>query len=1026
MSDLYLRGVEFSNFRIYGDSYAFEFPDGPGITIITGGNGLGKTSFFDGVEWGLTNQVGRFSDFPSDGRRNTADPLTRIGAPKKSHRVSLHFSDGSVIDRGADFDAEEKKIIELLKRPEWAEIGDLHGYLSITHFFGQASAQRFSLKKPTDQWEALKGPAGVDRVNALRQRISGPGVTRAFTRALEERTASLQNAQADLASWTDLVGERDRALQLASSEHAVAPREVIEQAHRLSATIGAVIDRSAESAQVLGATPEGILEAVSSLLRTALDRSNAEAATLDDLVRSLTAFEGGRSEKSTLEALVQSTEERLINVRDELRFHETKLLEAGEAVRVSDLEVSHIRNRLVVLGRIAIAVKQLNDAVERQALLDAQSSAAELAVADASAQLQKLREQQTAALAVRADRRTRADQLEQARKRAQISRVLAALLEEIGRVSLLFAGRDQVALRNKRDELTEELATSSQRVIDATSALRQHDDRARSVVEAVTAIAHRLRHDDTSCPVCATEFEPGELLRLVQRQIAEGPTSASGIASTLAEARLEVEALQRQIAAVERDLVECAALEATLTQHRARESELRQQLVEAGGAADGSYDNRAVETLEADLKVIDEQLATSDTPQAISARIGEVEAALKAETLKRTSTQQLLSVASDEIQACRSFLLQHPDTWTQADGLIVDLPAMHAASEQMARDAGEKFAAATSAVAAAQASRDASQAAQARETGVVATANARLAGLTRELQEIRQRWIAAGLSGEPEQGLLASQRASLTARDDRLNPVSAALERLTAGYRKWLEDEQLRKLTEDVVGRMKSVQASSEAESLQKLVQRVDQAQQSVELAKVTRKKVEDYGVRMKDQARTYAGEVLVPLNATIKRFARALMTGSETAVTYKAEHHAARSELRPTIVQSDLDGRTRNVEMNPSLYFSEGQLSSLSVAALFAASTSFGWSRWRGLLLDDPLQHNDVIHASAFMDLLRQMVLSLGYQIVLSTHDSAEAEFLIRKCRSSGINYRVHELAPKGPNGLVTPDGAVSWAAQG
>ena len=52
MSDLYLRGVEFSNFRIYGDSYAFEFPDGPGITIITGGNGLAKTSFFDGVEWG--------------------------------------------------------------------------------------------------------------------------------------------------------------------------------------------------------------------------------------------------------------------------------------------------------------------------------------------------------------------------------------------------------------------------------------------------------------------------------------------------------------------------------------------------------------------------------------------------------------------------------------------------------------------------------------------------------------------------------------------------------------------------------------------------------------------------------------------------------------------------------------------------------------------------------------------------------------------------------------------------------------
>lgn len=61
MSDIFLRSVELSNFRIYGESYAFEFPEGPGVTLITGANGLGKTSFFDAVEWALTSQVGRFS-----------------------------------------------------------------------------------------------------------------------------------------------------------------------------------------------------------------------------------------------------------------------------------------------------------------------------------------------------------------------------------------------------------------------------------------------------------------------------------------------------------------------------------------------------------------------------------------------------------------------------------------------------------------------------------------------------------------------------------------------------------------------------------------------------------------------------------------------------------------------------------------------------------------------------------------------------------------------------------------------------
>ena len=90
-------------------------------------------------------------------------------------------------------------------------------------------------------------------------------------------------------------------------------------------------------------------------------------------------------------------------------------------------------------------------------------------------------------------------------------------------------------------------------------------------------------------------------------------------------------------------------------------------------------------------------------------------------------------------------------------------------------------------------------------------------------------------------------------------------------------------------------------------------------------------------------------------------------------------------------------------------------MSALLAASTSFRWSRWRGLLLDDPLQHNDVIHASAFMDMVPQLVRLLGYQVIMSTHDSAEAAFLVRKCQSANIPYRVHELAPPGEDGLVS-----------
>ena len=68
---------------------------------------------------------------------------------------------------------------------------------------------------------------------------------------------------------------------------------------------------------------------------------------------------------------------------------------------------------------------------------------------------------------------------------------------------------------------------------------------------------------------------------------------------------------------------------------------------------------------------------------------------------------------------------------------------------------------------------------------------------------------------------------------------------------------------------------------------------------------------------------------------------------------------------------------------------------------------------MDDPLQHNDVIHASAFMDLMRQLVRRLDYQIIMSTHDSAEAAYLIRPvlARARRIDARITDIMTKASN---------------
>jgi exonuclease SbcC len=1026
MSGIYLRSVEFSNFRVYGDSYAYEFPAEPSVTLITGGNGLGKTSFFDGVEWALTGHVGRFSDIHVDGRRKVQDPLTRIGARANSHRVSLQFSEGLPIDRGAGFETDEAEIARLLKQPDWAEIADLHGYLSITHFFGQTSAQRFSLKKPNEQWEALKGPAGIDRINALRERMSGQGVRRAFTRAIEERTKRLEAASEALSLWTALLGERDRAKQLASSENAVQPAELRFSVGLLAEQILSLFPAFEWSSVQEHDSPESVLERLANLLRAANDQIEKGERQTHSLAQLVVAFAAATSDATAIASQLELTKQRYPETQDNLKIADANLNEMTSSLARSKAKGDQAINRLVTIDRVSAAFSQLADAQARQTSTENDLSSAAAASAAIEASISRLRDRLAASIAQRVERRTLADRVAQARKLAQISDARVSLKTEIDRVVQLQSTKAPDDLRAKRADLEINAEAVRKQISAYMSELRRHDDRMQAITEAVSAIAHRLEHDDTRCPVCTTTFSPGRLAELASAQAASGATSATQVAAELAEARIKAERLQEQLAQVDSGLADIQQIETTLVTLRARDGELRQQLVDEGGVADAAYDETRVARLEQELDLLDERLSQGAAPEDLKLQIESGEVELKAEDAKRSSLQQALSNTFEAIHTTRSTLLQSPDLWNPEQGILVDLVSERVAAEKHSKEASEEIAVAQANVVAARARRNSLQEVSAREAEALASLSSRQEALSKARLEHIRLWMQAGQSGEPSGPILDAHRARLVEHSARVRSMEETLQVLVIGYRKWLGDEQLRKLVNEIASKLNAESVESEDQMGELLARRVAKAREDINIAQSVRSRVETVGSGIQQRARTYADDVLIPLNDTIKRFARTLMTWSDESISYHAEHTATRSELRPGIVKRAADGSSTQMEMNPNLYFSEGQLSALSVAALLAASTTFGWSRWKGLLLDDPLQHNDVIHASAFMDLLRQLVNGLGYQIILSTHDSSEAEFLSRKCRSADIPYQIHELAPRGEDGLVHMHDRLSYSKFG
>jgi exonuclease SbcC len=70
-------------------------------------------------------------------------------------------------------------------------------------------------------------------------------------------------------------------------------------------------------------------------------------------------------------------------------------------------------------------------------------------------------------------------------------------------------------------------------------------------------------------------------------------------------------------------------------------------------------------------------------------------------------------------------------------------------------------------------------------------------------------------------------------------------------------------------------------------------------------------------------------------------------------------------------------------------------------------------LLLDDPLQHNDLVHKTAFLDVLRSLVKHERYQVAMSIHDLDEARFFGRKCRNVGVASRLCRLLAPGDTGV-------------
>jgi chromosome segregation protein len=249
------------------------------------------------------------------------------------------------------------------------------------------------------------------------------------------------------------------------------------------------------------------------------------------------------------------------------------------------------------------------------------------------------------------------------------------------------------------------------------------------------------------------------------------------------------------------------------------------------------------------------------------------------------------------------------------------------------------------------------------------------------ITEFRQRLIAIGLAENAGLKEISEQDQALTAT------ISAAREDLRIIDTLKLND-----------GLARALRAEAEAKEVN------SPAEKKLGLAR----RAENRAQALHSAARRAAGESLD------RRLERVLPLMSE--LYRRLRSHPIWSDIEYKIrgdVRRFLKLQVGN-ELNPQFIFSSGQRRATGLAFLLSVNLSLAWSKWRTILLDDPVQHVDDFRSIQLTEVVAQL-LAGGRQIICAVEDAALADLLCRRLpiNRQGDGKRV-TLGPA-PDGSLT-----------
>ena len=917
--------------------------------------------------------------------------------------MTLDFGAAGSITRDSSHHPSPDEIARLLAAEAWPHaISDPATYLALTHILPQSPQVRFSQRDAKEQWEMLKVPAGVERFDTLALKLSSQALQGEFDRAIETIGKSVVDQRAILVRWDERQKEVERLRALATGRASLTRQEIANRALRLQER-WLRPPRGRRSAN--GDLAQSFRQ-LGNLLATEKQRVATAEARMEIAARIVQEWNGLQESLATLtaarETLNQQTDATEAAFRTALERRDAAsgaLAQAEQDQAAAQKRLVDARQLLTAMTGAAEAARSLAATNDTLAAVDRDLAALEANFAEA----ERRRTQAEAARIVLTGINRQFTQLTAVEQRhrsalgAEVRAVQARQESEVLAARLVQARADEHAYIVEARKLRGEISAHEERASQVRTSVRKLSD-------ALAEIAAHLSASDTVCPVCQHVHPPAELQKLANQ-------SAGAVAPALVALNSESSELRRQLEVnVEAQRVAAQQIAGFEEQIRGFEATIR-----AAGAERSESENHPLlagtswDQVPARLLALGTEFAQVRTEAEAQLRAIDTGTTMQAAALQGriANARQQREGLVEEGQRLQDLIAQHSATIrlrgelsAQVGGVDERLASMLDSLHDAAEQADNRLTAQRQQRSLAVQDHQRHEAERAAALARRAQNAEQSRALEASRDDARTRWRAGGFEGDPAIAALTGRRSELHRDIEAVNEGLATLDQLIKAEEVWYNQERLVALEATRARECADAGVANASAHRQKLLTGLQTEEDRLKVtgrAKALAMRVAD---ALRDASETYNAQVLKPLTTRIDSFHRALSPFPE--YSFDAQVHTyERQRTGFELTMHAPDPGRGNVAQNPQTRLSEGQVSALGVCVLLAASTSYRWSRWRALLLDDPFQHTDLIHSAALIDVLRKLTrLEDGYQIILSTHDLEEAEFIRRKCEAAKIKF--------------------------